>query len=186
MTHLSRHSVVAPILTAPLLTDTCRSTVGPGTREDIVVTVCSFVMVTSYLPLPRSSSCSTAAPVLAEEVFCSWSNCSTCSSGGAHRVSSAVVAATTAMVECSASPQSWSTPCQYGNWSSTCAIKLFGGTEQAASFQEEATSFFCRFDSCAKCSLHVCLRHLCQWCRYSVLHKLWAIQLQLPISTRVQ
>ena len=83
-------------------------------------------------------------------------------------------------------PQSWRTPCQYGNRSSTCAIKLLDGSEQAASFQEEATSFFCRFDSCVKRSLHVCLRHLCRWCRYSVPHKLWAIQLQLPFSTRVQ
>ena len=31
---MSRHSVVAPILAAPLLTDTRRLTVGPGTRED--------------------------------------------------------------------------------------------------------------------------------------------------------
>ena len=35
MTHMSRHIVVAPILSAPLLTVTRRSTVGPGTREDI-------------------------------------------------------------------------------------------------------------------------------------------------------
>ena len=34
MTHMSRHIVVAPILSAPLLTDTRRSTVGPGMRED--------------------------------------------------------------------------------------------------------------------------------------------------------
>ena len=34
MTHVSRHIVVAPILSAPLLTDTRRLTVGPGTRED--------------------------------------------------------------------------------------------------------------------------------------------------------
>ena len=33
---LSRHSVVVPSLAAPLLTDIRRSTVGPGTREDIV------------------------------------------------------------------------------------------------------------------------------------------------------
>ena len=37
MTRMSRHSVVAPILAAPLLTDTRRLTVGPGTREDLVV-----------------------------------------------------------------------------------------------------------------------------------------------------
>ena len=36
LTHLSRHSVVAPIPAAPLLTDTRRSAVGSGTREDIV------------------------------------------------------------------------------------------------------------------------------------------------------
>ena len=36
MTHMSRHIVVAPILAAPLLTDTRRSAVGSGTREDIV------------------------------------------------------------------------------------------------------------------------------------------------------
>ena len=36
MTHLSRHSFVVPILAAPLSTDTRRSTVGPGTREDTV------------------------------------------------------------------------------------------------------------------------------------------------------
>ena len=67
MTHLSRHSVVAPILTAPLLTDTCRSTVGPGTREDIVVTVYSFVMV--YI-----------APALASIKLLQYR--STCSGGG--------------------------------------------------------------------------------------------------------
>ena len=37
MTRMSRHSVVAPIPAAPLLTDTRRLTVGPGTREDLVV-----------------------------------------------------------------------------------------------------------------------------------------------------
>ena len=36
-THTSRHSFVAPILAAPLLIDTRRSTVGPGTREDMHV-----------------------------------------------------------------------------------------------------------------------------------------------------
>ena len=36
MTHMARHIVVAPILSAPLLTDECRSTVGSGTREDFV------------------------------------------------------------------------------------------------------------------------------------------------------
>ena len=39
MTHMSRHIVVAPILSAPLLTDTRRSTVGPGMREDIACVV---------------------------------------------------------------------------------------------------------------------------------------------------
>ena len=33
-TRSSRHGFVAPILSAPLLTDPCRLTVGPGTRED--------------------------------------------------------------------------------------------------------------------------------------------------------
>ena len=36
---MSRHSFVAPILTAPLLIDTRRSTVGPGTREDLACVV---------------------------------------------------------------------------------------------------------------------------------------------------
>ena len=36
MTRLSRHIVVVPIPAAPLLTDTRRSAVGSGTREDIV------------------------------------------------------------------------------------------------------------------------------------------------------
>ena len=34
---MARHSVVAPVLSAPLLTDECRSTVGSGTREDVVM-----------------------------------------------------------------------------------------------------------------------------------------------------
>ena len=34
MTHWPRHSVVAPVLGDPLSTDTHRSTVGLGTRED--------------------------------------------------------------------------------------------------------------------------------------------------------
>ena len=36
LSRLSRHSVVAPTLAAPLLIDIRRSTVVPGTREDIV------------------------------------------------------------------------------------------------------------------------------------------------------
>ena len=36
MTHMSRHIVVAPFPAAPLLTETRRSAVGSGTREDIV------------------------------------------------------------------------------------------------------------------------------------------------------
>ena len=36
LSRLSRHNVVAPTLAAPLLVDTLRSTVKPGTREDIV------------------------------------------------------------------------------------------------------------------------------------------------------
>ena len=36
LSRLSRHSVVAPTLAAPLLIDIRRSTVGSGTREDIV------------------------------------------------------------------------------------------------------------------------------------------------------
>ena len=115
MTHLSRHGVVASILTAPLLTDTCRSTVGPGTREDIGVTVYSFVMV--YIALAFASIKllqyrSTAAPAPVEEDSCSWSDRSTCSSGGSRRASSVVVAATTAMMECSAPPLSWRTSWQ--------------------------------------------------------------------------
>ena len=48
VTRLSRHNVVAPTLAAPLMTDTRRSTVGSGTREDIVtesdefMTHCTF------------------------------------------------------------------------------------------------------------------------------------------------
>ena len=36
MTCISRHIVVAPFPAAPLLIDTRRSTVGSGTREDVV------------------------------------------------------------------------------------------------------------------------------------------------------
>ena len=45
MTRMSRHSVVAPILAAPLLTDTRRLTVGPGTSEDLVVATLPVVAV---------------------------------------------------------------------------------------------------------------------------------------------
>ena len=55
---MSRHSVVAPILAAPLLTDTRRLTVGPGTREDLVaatvpvvayfVPVCSIYVASAF------------------------------------------------------------------------------------------------------------------------------------------
>ena len=54
MTHMSRHIVVAPIPSAPLLTDTRRSTVGPGTREDVVPSsfcVRSAVLVVEYIAL---------------------------------------------------------------------------------------------------------------------------------------
>ena len=43
---LSRHNVVAPFPAAPLLIDTRRSTVGPGTREDFVTV--PPVLVLSY------------------------------------------------------------------------------------------------------------------------------------------
>ena len=43
MTHMSRHIVVALIPSAPLLTDTRRSTVGPGTREDVAVLVVEYI-----------------------------------------------------------------------------------------------------------------------------------------------
>ena len=51
---MSRHIVVAPIPSAPLLTDTRRSTVGPGTREDVVPSSCcvrSAVLVVEYIAL---------------------------------------------------------------------------------------------------------------------------------------
>ena len=54
MTHMTRHIVVAPIPSAPLLTDTRRSTVGPGTREDVVPCSCcvrSAVLVVEYIAL---------------------------------------------------------------------------------------------------------------------------------------
>ena len=64
---MSRHNVVAPFPAAPLSTDTRRSTVGPGTLEDFVVTVYSVVM--EYI-----------APALASIKLLH--NRSTCSSGG--------------------------------------------------------------------------------------------------------
>ena len=65
-THVKTY-VVASFPAAPLLTDTRRSTVGPGTLEDFVVTVYNVVM--EYI-----------APALAS--FMLWYNRSTCSSGG--------------------------------------------------------------------------------------------------------
>ena len=60
MTRMSIHSVVAPLLAASLLTDTCRSTVGPGTREDVVPNsycVRSAVFVVKYIaPAPAASA----------------------------------------------------------------------------------------------------------------------------------
>ena len=51
---MTRHIVVASIPSAPLLTDTRRSTVGPGTREDVVPCTCcvrSAVLVVEYIAL---------------------------------------------------------------------------------------------------------------------------------------
>ena len=57
---MSRHSVVAPLLAASLLTDTRRSTVGSGTREDVVPNsycVRSAVLVVKYVaPAPAASA----------------------------------------------------------------------------------------------------------------------------------
>ena len=52
------HSVVAPILAAPLLTGIRRSTVGPGTREDIACVVGGVrrtCPTSEYLPAPAVS-----------------------------------------------------------------------------------------------------------------------------------
>ena len=67
MTHMSRHIVVAPIPSAPLLTDTRRSTVGPGTLEDVVPSSCcvrSAVLVVEYIALALAVF---AAPVSVTE-----------------------------------------------------------------------------------------------------------------------
>ena len=67
MTHMSRHIVVAPIPSAPLLTDTRRSTVGSGTREDVVPSSCcvrSAVLVVEYIALAPAAI---AAPVSVAE-----------------------------------------------------------------------------------------------------------------------
>ena len=63
MTHMSRHIVVAPILSAPLLTDTRRSTVGPGTREDVVPSSCCVriaVLEVEYIALALAVSAASA------------------------------------------------------------------------------------------------------------------------------
>ena len=65
-----RHSVVAPILTAPLLTDTCRSTVGPGMREDIVTSLGCDRIASARGGVHHASS---------------RSGCSNNGNGGAHR-----------------------------------------------------------------------------------------------------
>ena len=57
MTHMSRHIVVAPILSAPLLTDTRRSTVGPGMREDIACVV-GGVLALAPAPVAFAALCS--------------------------------------------------------------------------------------------------------------------------------
>ena len=62
MTHMTRHIVVAPIPSAPLLTDTRRSTVGPGMREDIA---CVVGGVRRTCP----SSCCVRSAVLVVGVF---------------------------------------------------------------------------------------------------------------------
>ena len=59
MTRMSPiHSVVAPLLAASLLTDTCRLTVGPGTREDLVAATAPVV---AYIA-PASAVFTSPAP----------------------------------------------------------------------------------------------------------------------------
>ena len=86
-THVKTY-VVASFPAAPLLTDTRRSTVGPGTLEDFVVTVYSVVMeyIAPALALFKSLVYRSTAPVVEYSPVCSGR--STCASGGAHRVSS--------------------------------------------------------------------------------------------------
>ena len=67
MTRMTRHIVVASIPSAPLLTDTRRSTVGPGTREDVVPCTCcvrSAVLVVEHITLAPAAI---AAPVSVAE-----------------------------------------------------------------------------------------------------------------------
>ena len=64
MTRMSIHSVVAPLLAASLLTDTCRLTVGPGTREDLVAATTPVVV---YIA-PASAVFTSPAPLVVSAV----------------------------------------------------------------------------------------------------------------------
>ena len=64
MTRMSRHSVVAPILAAPLLTDTRRLTVGSGTREDFVAATAPVVAY--FVPVLPYSEYILSAPAVSE------------------------------------------------------------------------------------------------------------------------
>ena len=64
MTRMSRHSVVAPILAAPLLTDTRRLTVGPGTREDLVAATAPVVVY--FVPV---CSITSPAPLVFQDLY---------------------------------------------------------------------------------------------------------------------
>ena len=50
VTRLSSHSFVAPFPAAPLLIGSCRSTVGSGTREDIVTVPGKLRYMTRFMP----------------------------------------------------------------------------------------------------------------------------------------
>ena len=64
MTRMSIHSVVAPLLAASLLTDTCRLTAGPGTREDLVAATAPVV---AYIA-PASAVFTSPAPLVVSAV----------------------------------------------------------------------------------------------------------------------
>ena len=89
VTRSSRHVVVAPILAAPLLTNIRRSTVGSGTREDIVCdrSTCSSGGIHRTIPACASIGAHRAS---------SCSDRSTCASGGAHRTSFCCIRSTCA------------------------------------------------------------------------------------------
>ena len=82
----SRHVVVAPILAAPLLTDTRRSTVGPGTHEDIM-----SGRVQRRGGVHRASSCGGICSSGGVHRTVSCSDRSTCASDGAHLTTSVSV-----------------------------------------------------------------------------------------------